>query len=199
VVGQVEGDASIKYGAGEVRTNLGLLKAVRAAAPDAFIIWKPHPAVETGRRRGYLRPDLASQFADLVLSQGDVGSLFGQVDGLHTLTSQAGFEALLRGLPVTCWGRPFYAGWGLTEDRDVVARRQRLLSLDELVAACLILYPRYQDPITGLPCTPELLLERLGDAAAWPSPPLFWRGFLLLEKLFGQVNLGLRQIGLLAR
>ena len=199
VVGQVEGDASIKYGAGEVRTNLGLLKAVRAAAPDAFIIWKPHPAVETGQRRGYLPPDLAAQFADLVLPQGDIGSLFGQVDGLHTLTSQAGFEALLRGLPVTCWGRPFYAGWGLTEDREVVARRQRFLTLDELVAACLILYPRYQDPMTGLPCTPELLLERLGDATAWPSPPLFWRGYRLVEKLFGRVQLGLRQISLLAR
>ena len=198
VVGQVEDDASIRYGAGAVRTNLGLLKAVREAAPDAFIIWKPHPDVETGCRRGYLPQREAAQWADLVLPQGDIRPLFAQVDGLHTITSLAGFEALLRGLPVTCWGRPFYAGWGLTNDQEALPRRQRLLTLDELVAACLILYPRYQDPVTGLPCSPELLLERLGDAAEWPSPPAFWRGYRVLWKLSGRVRRGLRQIGLLA-
>lgn len=32
------------------------------------------------------------------------------------MTSTLGFEALLRGKPVTCLGMPFYAGWGLTRD-----------------------------------------------------------------------------------
>jgi capsular polysaccharide export protein len=80
----------------------------------------------------------------------------------------SGFEALLRGRRVVTHGRPFYAGWGLTEDRDPPPRRGRRLSLDELVAAALILYPRYRDPVTGLPCPPEVLLERL---AAAPAPP----------------------------
>ena len=35
---------------------------------------------------------------------------------METMTSLAGFEALLRGKPVTTHGQPFYAGWGLTED-----------------------------------------------------------------------------------
>jgi capsular polysaccharide export protein len=72
VVGQVEDDASILFGAGRVRSNLGLLRAVREAAPDAFIIWKPHPDVQTGYRRGYLPARKAAQFADLVLQQGDI-------------------------------------------------------------------------------------------------------------------------------
>lgn len=199
VVGQVEDDASIKHGAGTVRTNLRLLQAVRGAAPEAFIIWKPHPDVQTGYRPGYLPKRQASEWADLVLPQGDIRPLFAQVDELHTITSLAGFEALLRGLSVTCWGRPFYAGWGLTTDRETCERRGRKLSLDELVAASLILYPRYQDPVTGLPCTPELLLERLSDPGLWPPLPPARRGYVLWWKLQGRLLLALRHWGLIRR
>lgn len=199
VVGQVEDDASIKHGAGAVRTNLGLLQAVRAAAPDAFMIWKPHPDVQTGYRPGYLPRRKAAELADLVLSQGDIRPLFAQVDELHTMTSLAGFEALLRGVPVTCWGRPFYAGWGLTTDREPCERRIRRLTLDELVAASLILYPRYQDPLTGLPCTPELLLERLSNPAFWPPLPPARRGYVVWWKLQGRLLLALRHWGVIRR
>ena len=62
---------------------------------------------------------------------------------------------------MTCWGQPFYAGWGLTTDRAPLARRVRRLTIDQLVAGALLLYPRYQDPVTELPTTPEVLLDRL--------------------------------------
>jgi len=39
-------------------------------------------------------------------------------------------------------------------------------TLDELVAATLLLYPRYLDPVTGLPCPPEILIERLKSGSA---------------------------------
>lgn len=82
-----------------------------------------------------------------------------------------GFEALLRGLPVTTLGAPFYAGWGLTRDLGPVpARRTARPSLAALVHACLIAYPRYRDPVTGLPCPVEVALERLASNAA-PQPP----------------------------
>jgi capsular polysaccharide export protein len=155
-----------------VRTNLGLLQAVRAAHPDAFIAFKPHPDVEAGYRRGRLPPGEAARLADQVLDHAPMAPLLSQVDAVHTLTSLTGFEALLRGVAVTCWGQPFYAGWGLTEDRAPVARRVRRLTLDQLVAGALLLYPRYQDPVTELPTTPEALLDRLAE----PAP---WRGGLL--------------------
>jgi capsular polysaccharide export protein len=107
----------------------------------------------------------ALALADRVLSGVPIAGLYGQVGEVHTIGSLAGFEALLRGLRVVTWGRPFYAGWGLTEDRDPPPRRGRALDLDALVAAALILYPRYLDPVTGLPCPPEVLLERLAAAA----------------------------------
>ncbi len=84
------------------------------------------------------------------------------VDELHVNSSLAGFEALLRGKPVTVHGVPFYAGWGLTSDRGAVPdRRTARRTLDELVAAALLLYPRYLDPETGLPCPAEVLVRRL--------------------------------------
>ncbi|MGO1599250.1 MAG: capsular polysaccharide export protein, LipB/KpsS family [Brachybacterium sp.] len=85
--------------------------------------------------------------------------LFG-ADELHTLCSLAGFEALLRGCHVVTYGTPFYAGWGLTEERGPrCPRRQRTLTLDELVAGCLILYPLYVDPHSRQLVNAETVIE----------------------------------------
>jgi capsular polysaccharide export protein len=171
VPGQVEDDASIRLGGGVVRRNLDLLRAVRAAAPDAFLVYKPHPDIEAGFRRGRIGQADLDGLADQVLHQAPMAPLFAMVDEVHTITSLTGFEALLRGLPVTCWGTPFYAGWGLTTDRGPAATPPRLrrLELDQLVAAALILYPRCIDPLTGLPCPPEILLERMDRPDLFPT------------------------------
>jgi capsular polysaccharide export protein len=84
-----------------------------------------------------------------------------------------GFEALLRGLPVTCLGTPFYAGWGLTTDLGPACpRRMARPSLDAFVWAALIAYPAYVDPVSGLPCTPELVVERLASGQPMPRARL---------------------------
>ena len=88
------------------------------------------------------------------------------------MTSLMGFEALLRGKTVAVHGRPFYAGWGLTEDASGAGfDRGRALTLDELTAAALILYPRCIDPETRLPCPPERVLEALAEERAAPRGP----------------------------
>jgi capsular polysaccharide export protein len=166
VAGQVEDDAAMQRGGSRIRGNLALLQAVRAAEPGACILFKPHPDVESGMRRGAVPDAVALRHADRVVRRMPIAPLYPQVDAVHSIASLAGFEALLRGLQVATWGRPFYAGWGLTEDHDPPPGRGRRLSLDALVAAALILYPRYRDPVTGLPCEPELLLERLAGREA---------------------------------
>jgi capsular polysaccharide export protein len=168
VPGQVEDDASVRLGGGAIRTNLALLRAVRAAEPDAVLVYKPHPDIEAGFRRGRIPRGVLAGLADQVLERAPMAEVLRQVDAVHTLTSLTGFEALLRGIPVTCWGLPFYAGWGLTEDRVAPPRPRRRLSLDELVAGALILYPRCIDPLTLLPCPPEVLVERLGQPDLFP-------------------------------
>jgi capsular polysaccharide export protein len=171
VPGQVEDDLSIRFGAGAVRRNLDLLREVRVANPDAFILYKPHPDVVAGHRVGAVPEATARRFADVVVADGATAPLLALADELHTMTSLAGFEALLRGRRVVVYGRPFYAGWGLTIDLPPFDRGRRL-SLAELVAATLILYPRYLDPLTGLPCGPETMIERLDRPELWRAGPL---------------------------
>lgn len=140
VPGQVEDDASVRCG-GFGMTNLDVLRIAREARPDAFIIYKPHPDVESGNRQGALPDATALRYADSILRDFPMGRLLLLVHEVHTLTSQTGFEALLRGVRVFTYGGPFYAGWGLTEDRQAFPRRKTRLSLDELVAGALLLYP----------------------------------------------------------
>jgi capsular polysaccharide export protein len=179
VPGQVEDDASLRLGGGDIRTNRALLETVRAANPDAVILYKPHPDVEAGLRPGALD---ASALADMVLDRADPVWLLSQVDEVWTMTSTLGFEALLRGVPVTTLGAPFYAGWGLTRDLGPVPARRlgHKPNLAVLAHAVLIAYPRYHDPISRLPCPPEVALERLA-AGPLPRPP----ALRLLSKLQG--------------
>lgn len=149
VVGQVEDDESVKRGCSSVSTNAELLQAARKARPDAWIVYRPHPDVVSGNRRGAVDQACLSACADAVATGGTIGRCIDACDELHTMTSLTGFEALLRGRHVVTWGAPFYAGWGLTEDRMTIERRTRRRDLDELVYLALIAYPRYVDIDSG--------------------------------------------------
>ena len=161
VPGQVEDDVSILKGAGAVRTNLALLRAVRAANPRAVVIYKPHPDVLAGLRVGAISDHQSSGLADLVVTAADPADLLTKVQEVWTMTSLLGFEALLRGVTVTCLGAPFYAGRGLTTDLGPVPGWRGPTDLTTLVHAALIAYPRYWDPVSRRPCPPEVVLDRL--------------------------------------
>ena len=175
VPGQVEADASLQYGAPDICKNLDLLKAVRAANPQAYIIYKPHPDVIAGLRHKGQEEDQAEHWCNEQVLDVAMATLLAEVDEIHTMTSLTGFEALLRNKTVVCYGQPFYAGWGLTTDILPLARRTRKLSLDELVGGVLILYPTYVSRTTGKFTTPERVLDELlawrGQAASLPA----WR------------------------
>jgi capsular polysaccharide export protein len=179
VPGQVETDASIACGTVDIRTNLALLQAVRAARPDAWIVYKPHPDVVAGLRGQGAQEDQAHRWCNEVIRGGSMHELLQQVDEVHVMTSLAGFEALLRNKKVACYGLPFYAGWGLTQDRHAHPRRRPGLSRDALVAGALIDYPVYLSRVTGQRCTPEQALDEL---LAWraraPAGVAAWRKWL---------------------
>lgn len=182
IPGQVESDASIELGSPQLKTNLALIQAVRQANPDAWLVYKPHPDVQAGLRVAGSAEQQASQYCNEVVLAEDMAHLLSLVDEVHTLTSLTGFEALLRQRKVVCYGQPFYAGWGLTEDRYPHARRGRSRSLAELVAATLILYPCYLCQRTKAYASPEQVIlqmqqqrQQQGSQAPW------WR--LWLRKL----------------
>ncbi len=165
VPGQVEDDRAVQTGGCGLTSNLELLRRVRADAPDAFIIYKPHPDVVAGHRRGAIPDRHCRRYADQIADDLTIDPLIAMVDEVHVNTSLAGFEALMRAKQVTAYGVPFYAGWGLTRDLGPVPdRRTARRSIDELVAATLLQYPRYLDPVTGLPCPAEVVVARLSQA-----------------------------------
>lgn len=160
VPGQVEDDASVRCG-GFGMGNKDILRATREVKPDAFIIYKPHPDVERGNRRGKLPDATVLQYADIILRDFPMGRLLPLVTEVHTLTSQTGFEALLRGVKVFTYGGPFYAGWGLTKDCRAFPRRKARLNLNELIAGVLLQYPSYYDWQTGNFCRAADVCRRL--------------------------------------
>ncbi len=183
VVGQVENDKSILKGCGDIRTNSALVAAARADFPDAWLIYRNHPDVMSGNRPGML-DGAAMAEVDATADDFDIIDCLEACDVLATLTSLSGFEALLRGKQVAVYGRPFYGGWGLTQDRMTYERRTRRVNLDAVVAAALIEYPIYVTP-AGWPCEAEDLVSALIAARNDPPPSTpphqiarWWKGIL---------------------
>ena len=166
VVGQVDGDASTVTGSSVIKTNEALLWAVREANPQAWIIYKPHPDVVAGNREGKISQRCLAHCVDEQVTEFTLNDLYPHVAALHTMTSLSGFEALLRGVPVVTWGQPFYAGWGLTEDKYPPEDRLQSRSLVELVFITLVKYPVYIDWDTGLYATPEWMVEKFSEQKA---------------------------------
>ncbi|MCV3367990.1 capsular polysaccharide biosynthesis protein [Campylobacter lari] len=155
---QVEDDASMILGGAGFDT-LKLLQSVRKANEDAFIVFKPHPDVLSGNRKGLKDKSIILKYCDEIIEDVSIDSAINACDEVHTITSTSGFDALLRGKKVVVYGKPFYAGWGLTSDLYEIPRRTRVLSLEELVAGVLILYPRYIYPKSKNLCEVELALD----------------------------------------
>jgi capsular polysaccharide export protein len=162
VIGQVEDDASIRFGA-KGMSNLQLLKEVRKNHPDDYLIFKPHPDVLSGNRVGNVAQQRALQYCDEVITEVSISDVLNAVDELHTMTSLTGFEALLYGKKVYTYGMPFYAGWGLTVDTQKCERRKQELKLEELIAATYLLYPRYISPKTKELCEAEVVIQELKE------------------------------------
>ncbi|MBR4098028.1 MAG: capsular polysaccharide biosynthesis protein, partial [Campylobacter sp.] len=123
-----------------------LLRLARQNSPHAHIIYKPHPDVVSGNRVGAVKTTEALKYCDEVLEGVSMPTLLDIADEIHTMTSTSGLEAILRGKKVVCYGRPFWAGWGLSDDKKPQPRRYRSLSSDELIAGAYLLYPRYIHP-----------------------------------------------------
>ncbi|WP_192940173.1 capsular polysaccharide biosynthesis protein [Campylobacter porcelli] len=160
VIGQVEDDASVKIGADGMK-NIELIKQARLNSPKAHIIYKPHPDVLSGNRIGKVDEKEALKYCDEIVAGVSMPVLLDLADEIHTMTSTSGLEAILRGKKVICYGRPFWAGWGLSDDKKSLPRRYRNLSIDELIAGAYIIYPRYIHPVNLEPCNASDLIFAL--------------------------------------
>lgn len=171
VIGQVEDDASVRIGADGMK-NIELLEQARLNSPNSHIIYKPHPDVVSGNRIGLVDIDQALKYCDEVLEGVSMPTLLDLADEIHTMTSTSGLEAILRGKRVICYGRPFWAGWGLSDDKKPQPRRYRSLSSDELVAGAYLLYPKYVHPMNLKPCDASDLILALQEQRAKLQKPV---------------------------
>lgn len=151
LIDQVFGDVSVPMAGGTPESFRRMLSD--AVASGAQCVVRTHPDVMAGYRKGYIT-EAASRMPGVILSSEAVSaaSLLDVVDEVWTVSSQFGFDALMRGLPVRCYAAPFYSGWGLTDDRLEMAsqamlpRRRARPTIEQMVAAALHLYPVYRDP-----------------------------------------------------
>ncbi|WP_112605349.1 capsular biosynthesis protein [Rhizobium sp. WW22] len=151
LVDQVVGDVSVGRALGSKVSFEKML--ADALATDAQCLIRTHPDVMAGLRKGYLTRDDSKGDAILVDDEVSVASILDVVDEVWTVSSQFGFDALLRGIPVRCYAAPFYAGWGVTEDHfgvytkaALAGRRTKRRTVDQIAAAAFSLYPTYRDP-----------------------------------------------------
>ena len=163
VIGQVADDEAVLKSSSNPARNINevILARVRAEHPDAFVIYKPHPDVERLGRAGKIEETTLLTLCNAVFSDVPIGAALDAADEVAVFTSLAGFEALIRGKAVRTFGRPFYAGWGLTIDAETFPRRTRVRNIDELLAISLLVYPHYFDPVSQLPCPAEVAILRL--------------------------------------
>ncbi len=159
VIDQTDGDLSIEYGQANRESFKQMIKAALLNHPDRQIVVKTHPECIGGKKKSCFDVSWLKDPRVVLLDiQAHIPSLFRYCCAVYTVTSQAGFEALIWGLPVHTFGMPFYAGWGLSKDQLFCNRRSKA-PLEQLVYACLIRYPRYIHPETLSLCEAEDLIE----------------------------------------
>gem|GEM_PF-2965132 len=148
VVDQTAGDMSIALGGASAQTFADMLAAALANHPRATVYVKAHPETSSGRKGGHFAA-LADGERVVVLRQAiEPLSLLREMNHVYVVSSTLGFEALLAGKPVHCFGLPWYAGWGATTDVQRCERRTRSRNVDELFAAAYLRYTRYLNPET---------------------------------------------------
>ncbi|KPK47747.1 MAG: hypothetical protein AMS22_16240, partial [Thiotrichales bacterium SG8_50] len=149
VVDQTRDDMSVVLGMADAGSFERMLASARAENPGARIYVKGHPDVLAGKKRGYL--EQVRDDADTVVLARDINplSLIEHMDRVYVVSSQVGFEAMLCGKPVVCFGMPFYAGWGATDDRVACDRRRARRNARDIFAAAYLLCSRYVHPQRG--------------------------------------------------
>ena len=149
VVDQTRDDASVYFGGMDELIFKRMLDSAIDENPGSQVIVRTHPDVEAGRREGYLARYAASKNIPVLAGSDNPIPWIKQASRIYTGTSQLGYEALLCERPVTLFGVPFYAGWGLADERQNQPRRKQKRSIDQVFHASHVQFARYCSPMSG--------------------------------------------------
>lgn len=146
IIAQTAGDASLEYGMLDSYTTDDMINAALSENPDAYIYLKIHPDVLSGKKKSDIDISNIDSRVQILTQNVNPIALLKHFDKVYTKTSGMGFEALLAGCECVCFGMPFYAGWGITDDRSICTRREKKLTIEEVFAGAYILYTKYYNP-----------------------------------------------------
>lgn len=180
VVDQTIGDESIVGALADRDTFSKMLEAAISENPGAEIIVRVHPETVLGRKAGHFCGAHIAKMAqkDIKVKKAveaglvrvtpepiSAWALLGACEKIYCVSSQLGFEGLLAGCEVHCFGASFYNGWGLTCDRsEIVIERRKKVSLEAMFAAVYYDYCRYghveQQAELSFPEAVQVLLKK---------------------------------------
>lgn len=123
------------------QSNAYLIRIAQLENPGAVISYLP---LDDTDRRQVLK---LYPLVEVLGVDSSIAASLQQVKQVYTVNAELGFEALLRGIKVTTFGKPFYAGWGLSDDRLGGVQRGKTLTVEELFAGFSLLYVHYFNPV----------------------------------------------------
>ena len=164
LVDQRYGDNSVSRGLGDTEIFENMLNMAIEKYPGYEIIIKLHPDATSGIKKSYFNRDILRKFSkykNIYTLSFDINpySVFNEVDKVFVCSSGLGFEALMAGKEVHCFGVPYYANRGLTIDYQRVEHRRKNVSLEIMFYYTYIYLSRYVNPKTGERCSLEELLK----------------------------------------
>lgn len=165
VIMQSYNDASINIVGGDESVFCKMIEDAISENSDADIIIKVHPDTLIKKNKGYIDKYLNDNRVYIIDFEINLCCLLKYCKKVYVFSSQAGFEALLYGREVYCYGKPFYAGLGLTHDRGDI-REKGNVSLDKLFYDLHWRYTKYFNPETGKqvdPMTAIMEIKSLRD------------------------------------
>lgn len=162
VVDQTCGDAAVTFGNAAKRDFEKMLDEAVSKFGVLNVTVKVHPDTFCGKARGYFSVDkLKKKGVKILYTTQSSMEIFENFKNVYVVTSGMGFEALMFGCNVTCYGEPFYSGWGLTDDKKSSSYYRRIekigskISIETLVAAVFFKYSIFINPKTRDLITPE--------------------------------------------
>jgi hypothetical protein len=167
--GRIDAPNALAYALLLLRPGPAVYEAfdAREHVGEADVVWGKPVWLALNARAGLVTGVLVQYVDGQIAILGDWMVEGQTLSVIEEICREASMQAGLA--PVAVYRRPFYARWGLTTDIATIDRGGRL-SLEELVAGALILYPRYLDPVTRLPCPPEIIIEPLPAPRAIGRP-----------------------------
>lgn len=166
IIDQRLGDASIS-GALAGQDDFALMLKYAFEQEGAEVIVKIHPDAMTPGKlsavSSHLGPYVRNPRLKIIEEKVNPYTLFDAVDEVYTVSSGMGFEAAMAGKPVTCFGVPYYAGWGITKDMMAAPRRNKKRSVEEVFHVVWVMLSRYADPKTKRLCSVERAAIAIAD------------------------------------